>query len=135
VLVYASGLGVALAMRHPVLVRVAPDRASQAALFTADAEGRIVNRYRMTLANRTNERAEVVFEAQGLRGAWFSRGRPPIALAPGEELRGDFDIAVPPGALRPGPRSLSACAASGWGATRPHPRGSPHQSNGVIVPL
>jgi polyferredoxin len=101
VLVYASGLGVALAMRHTVLVKIAPDRASQAVMFTTDAEGRIVNRYRMILANRGTEEARVVLEIQGLPGATLENVRTTVVLAPGQELSQGFEIAAPARGLQP----------------------------------
>ncbi|MEW5983241.1 MAG: 4Fe-4S dicluster domain-containing protein [Acidobacteriota bacterium] len=102
VLLYAIGLGVALALRHPVMVRVAPERSATTELYTTDAEGRIVNRFRMSLANRSGKPAEVVFEAEGLRGARLSRGQRPITLMPGETLQGTFDLSVPPADLAGG---------------------------------
>lgn len=91
-LFYASGLTYALATRRPVLVRVSPDRAT---LYRTGADGRIYNRFRYSLANRSSKPASVAFAARDLAGAQLFV--PPVAVAPGESAAGEFEISVPPG--------------------------------------
>jgi cytochrome c oxidase accessory protein FixG len=90
-LFYASGLAIALSMRHPVLVRVSPDRSS---LYTV-AGGRVRNRFRYDVANRGREAVTLTFAAPDLAEAEISIA--PIRVIPGESARGEFEIAVPAG--------------------------------------
>ena len=48
-LVYATGLTVAISLRQPVLLRIMPDRIT---LYSVDADGQIHNRFRMQASNR-----------------------------------------------------------------------------------
>jgi cytochrome c oxidase accessory protein FixG len=88
-LFYASGLAVALSMRHPVLVRVSPDRST---LYTV-AGGRVRNRFRYDVANRGRAPVTLTFTAPDLPGAELSLL--PVAVRPGESARGEFEIAIP----------------------------------------
>jgi len=91
-LFYASGLAVAMSMRQPVLVKIAPDRSK---LYWVE-EGAIRNHFRMTLANRTPTNAFVTLSIDGLNGARLVVPENPIRLAGGQEWRGEFAIAAPP---------------------------------------
>ena len=62
-LFYASGLAVALSMRHPVMVRISPERAT---LYATTASGGVANRFRLNVANRSADRALVTLRAEGL---------------------------------------------------------------------
>ncbi|MBK9168020.1 MAG: 4Fe-4S binding protein [Bryobacterales bacterium] len=92
-LFYLVGLGVALSMRRPVLVRVAPDRT---VLYTVEEDGRVVNRIRMTLANRSAEPVTVTLWVENLPGAEIAFQPNPAPLAPGQEISETFDLRVPP---------------------------------------
>ncbi len=96
-LFYASGLAVAMAMRQPVLVNIAPDRSR---LYWIEG-GEVRNHFRATLANRTTDNAFVTVSIDGLNGARLVALDNPIRLAGGEEWRGEFAIAAPPN-LPPG---------------------------------
>jgi cytochrome c oxidase accessory protein FixG len=91
-LAYGAGLAYALASRHPLLVRVSPDRAT---LYRIGAGGRVYNRFRYTLANRGSRPAAVAFAVSGLPGAQVTAL--PISLRPGESAAGQFEISIPPG--------------------------------------
>lgn len=92
-LFYATGLFVALKTRRPVLVQVAPERAT---LYRAGADGRIYNQFRFRVANRGRDTARVNFTAHGLPGAEVLQA--PVVAAPGAAVEGRFEIAAPPGA-------------------------------------
>jgi cytochrome c oxidase accessory protein FixG len=97
-LFYASGLVVALSMRHNVLVRVAPVRAT---LFRQGEDGRIYNQFRMTIANRQNLEAEVRLTLENLAGAEVLLEQP-LKLQPGETIEKKFEIVAPAGSLPAG---------------------------------
>jgi polyferredoxin len=98
-LVYASALFVALAMRHAVLVRVAPVRTT---MYRVGDDGKVYNQFRMTIANRSSRAAQVTLTAEDLPGAVITLAENPIALAPGETLEQQFEIAVSPADTAPG---------------------------------
>jgi cytochrome c oxidase accessory protein FixG len=89
---YATGLYAALSMRHAVLVRVSPDRST---LYRAGADGRIYNKFRYTLANRSRKPAAVIFSIDHLPGATMAMD--PVALKPGQSVEGEFEISMPAG--------------------------------------
>jgi polyferredoxin len=91
---YASGLFAALSLRRPVLVRIAPDRAT---LYRTGADGRIYNKFRYTLANRSQKPAAVVFSVDHLPGAVLDLPSNPVALQPGQSLSANFEISAPAG--------------------------------------
>lgn len=92
-LFYASGLGVALSLRKPVLVQIAPDRS---VLFQRLADGRIANRIRIKLANRSSQAVVVRLWVDGLPGAELDLPANPVALAPGEVFDRTVDLKVAP---------------------------------------
>jgi cytochrome c oxidase accessory protein FixG len=89
---YACGLFTALSMRHAVLVRVAPMRAT---LYRIGTDGRIYNRFRYTIANRSRKPSEVVISIHQLPGAVLSIESNPVRLTPGESKQGEFEISTP----------------------------------------
>lgn len=91
-LFYCTGLSLALATRKPVLVQIAPDRS---VLYTRLPDGRIVNRMRIKLANRTSHRATVGIWTEGLPQAEVVLPRNPVDLKPGESLEQTFDLRAP----------------------------------------
>jgi polyferredoxin len=94
---YASGLTVALAVRRPVLVQVAPERSK---LYRVGADGRIYNQFRYTIANRGSQPAAVEFSVRDLPGASLSAAPNPVPVKPGASLQGMFEISEPAGQLR-----------------------------------
>ncbi len=92
-LFYFAGLSVALAARHAVSIRVSPDRS---VLFSQSSDGRVVNKLRLNLANRSREAATVSFAIEGLPGAMLAVEGQAIHLNPGQELQRLVDLSVPP---------------------------------------
>jgi polyferredoxin len=72
-LCYASGLGVALTLRRPVLVHVVPERAK---LYRVGDDGRVYNQFRYTIANRGSKPATINFSVHDLPGACLWRPTP-----------------------------------------------------------
>jgi hypothetical protein len=93
-LLYASGLFVALGMRRAVLVQVSPVRAE---LYRIGADGRIYNQFRYRIANRGGKPGAVVFSIQQLPGASLAMAPNPVRVQPGESATGDFEISRPAG--------------------------------------
>lgn len=91
-LFYASGLFAALSMRHAVLVRISPDRAT---LYRTGSDGRIYNKFRYTLANRSRKSAAVIFAIDHLTGGAMAMD--PVTLKPGQSVEGEFEISMPAG--------------------------------------
>jgi polyferredoxin len=89
---YASGLAVALSLRRPVLVHVAPERAK---LYRVGDDGRIYNQFRYTIANRGSKPATVAFSLRDLPGASLTLAPNPVAVKPGDSLQGMFEISEP----------------------------------------
>jgi len=87
---YAAGLTAALAMRHPVLVRISPERAT---LYRVGEDGRIYNRFRYSISNRSRKNTAVVFAMRELPGASMILPANPVAARPGETVQGWFEIA------------------------------------------
>jgi len=84
-LFYASGLAVALSMRHAVLVEV----------NRVNTSGEISNRFHYSIANRSRKATAVVFSMQQLAGGRLVLGSNPVAVAAGGSAQGDFEIAAP----------------------------------------
>jgi len=93
-LLYASGLFVALGMRRAVLVQVSPVRAT---LYRIGPDGRVYNQFRYLIANRGDKPGAVVFAIQDLPGASLALSPNPVRVQPGESRTGDFEISRPPG--------------------------------------
>jgi polyferredoxin len=89
-LAYASGLCVALSMRHPVMVRISPERGAN--LYRIGAEGRVYNQFRYRIGNRSRRGEAVAFRIQGLPDAALAMASNPVALKPGESTQGEFEI-------------------------------------------
>jgi polyferredoxin len=94
---YASGLVIAMGMRHSVLVQVAPVRAT---LYKLEADGRVSNRFRYSLSNRSPRPAAVIFSIQHLPGATLALSPNPIPVQPGATMQGEFEIWRPGGSVR-----------------------------------
>ena len=93
-LLYASGLFVALGMRRAVLVQVSPVRAQ---LYRIGPDGRIYNQFRYRIANRGGKPGAVVFSIQQLPGASLAMAPNPVRVKPGESALGYFEISRPAG--------------------------------------
>jgi cytochrome c oxidase accessory protein FixG len=91
-LFYISGLAVALSMRRPVMVKIAPDRTD---LYKVLDDGRVMNKIRMTLANRSSQPASVRLSVENLPGAEIALEANPLPLAAGETVQRTFELRVP----------------------------------------
>ncbi|MBL8228873.1 MAG: 4Fe-4S binding protein [Bryobacterales bacterium] len=86
---YASGLTVALSMRHSVQVRISPDRAM---LFTKQPGGEIRNKFRLNVDNRGSQDAHVKITIQGLPDARVLGQANPLPVKAGESLQLNFEV-------------------------------------------
>ena len=100
VLCYGGGLYAALAMRHTVLVRIPPDRAT---MYRLGNDGTIYNRFRLVAANRGRTPATLILTIEGLPAARLVSIEGAVILNPGDSLQREFEIAVPASAgIAPG---------------------------------
>ena len=97
-LFYASGLFVVLSMRNNVMVKIAPIRTE---LYRIGDQGRIYNKFRMTVANRQGKDAELTLTLENLPGAQIELEQP-LKLKPAEERQLQFEISVLPQSLPQG---------------------------------
>jgi hypothetical protein len=97
ILCYGTGLSIALSMRKPVFVQIEADRS---VLFTKDASGATINKFRVIVGNRTSRKASVKLELQGLDQAHIV-GPATIEVDPGQTSEQLTGIAVPAGILTP----------------------------------
>jgi polyferredoxin len=98
-LIYATGLSVAISLRQPVLLRIMPDRAS---LYTVGHDGKIHNRFRMLASNRGRVPAKVMLSAADLKDAEIHGIDSAMVLEPGATSQREFDVVIPPASLQPG---------------------------------
>lgn len=98
-LVYATGLSIAISVRQPVLLRIMPDRIS---LYSVDADGNVHNRFRMLASNRGHIQASVSLSVADLKGATIEEIEDRQVLEPGQTIQQEFDVVVPPSSLHPG---------------------------------
>jgi cytochrome c oxidase accessory protein FixG len=91
---YASALGFALKTRKAVLMRITPDRTT---LFQVLPDGRVANRVRLNLANRSHKSVDVKVWVEGLPGARIGLASNPLPLAAGQTAEETFDLSVPKG--------------------------------------
>jgi len=98
-LVYATGLSIAISVRQPVLLRIMPDRIT---LYSVAPDGQVHNRFRMLASNRGHIQATVSLSVADLKGASIEEIEDRKVLQPGETLQQHFDVVVPSSSLRPG---------------------------------
>ena len=91
-LFYLSGLAVALSMRRPVLVYIAADRST---MYEIQADGRVANRIRIKLANRSSQPVQVRLWVEGIPNADLALVPNPVPLAPGQLVENTVDLRVP----------------------------------------
>jgi len=91
-LVYATGLSIAISLRKPVLIRIFPNRSE---LYTRAADGQIHNHFRLLASNRGHAQATVALSVSGLPSATITGLDKDVVLAPGESIERQFDIASP----------------------------------------
>lgn len=98
-LVYATGLSIAIGVRQPVLLRIMPDRIT---LYSVSADGKVHNRFRMLASNRGHVQANVSLAVQDLNGASVEGIADRKVLEPGQSIQEQFDVVVPAASLHPG---------------------------------
>ena len=86
---YGAGLFTALAMREPMQIVLTPDRSR---LYWQAEDGRIVNRYRARLANRSGQDVTVLFGVEGLPGAELDIGEEGVAVGAGEAIERRLEL-------------------------------------------
>ncbi len=92
ILFYAAGLFTALSLRRAVLVQIAPIRAT---LYRQDQDGTVYNRFRLKIANRSNQQQTVVLGIEDLPGAKFASFENAVVVSGGQALEREFEIAAP----------------------------------------
>lgn len=98
-LVYATGLSIAIGLRKPVLVQIMPNRIT---LYDIAPDGQIHNRFRMLASNRSHAVAILNLSVSGLPSGSIVGIDAGVALQPGQSLQREFDIASPVSAVSPG---------------------------------
>ncbi len=96
---YGIGLFVALSMREPLQVVLTPDRSR---LYWESEDAKIVNRYRVRLANRSPEDAVVRLSVAGLSGAEIDVEEAGVPVPAGESVERNIAVAVRPAENNPG---------------------------------
>ena len=99
VVLYASALYVAISMRKPVLVRIAPDRTN---LYTTDSQNLVHNKFRLQVSNRGNSDATFNLAIDGLTDARIAGLELPLLLKPGVTEQTEFEILADPSKVTPG---------------------------------
>jgi len=98
-LVYATGLSIAISVRQPVLLRIMPDRIS---LYSVGKDGKIHNHFRMVASNRGHVQASISLSLADLKDGTFDGIDDGKILEPGESVQQQFDVVVPVSSLHPG---------------------------------
>jgi polyferredoxin len=98
-LIYATGLALAIHMRQPVLVRIMPDRIT---LYTMGTDGLIHNRFRLLASNRGHAEARVTLSVADLPAVRILGVQDGITMNPGETQQFEFDLTAPSAAVSPG---------------------------------
>jgi len=102
-LIYASGLSIAISLRQPLLVRIMPNRIT---LYTKGADGLIHNRFRLVAVNRGKTAAKLTLSLADLDAAHIVGMDDGVTLKPGESLQREFEIAAAAAAVGPGVNHL-----------------------------
>jgi cytochrome c oxidase accessory protein FixG len=106
-LIYATGLSIAINLRQAVMVRVMPDRIT---LYTRGDDGLIHNRFRILASNRGKTDTKVTFSLAGLPAGRILGMDDGVALKPGETLQREFDIAADATQISPGINHMTIVA-------------------------
>lgn len=106
-LVYATGLSIAISMRQPVLLRIMPDRIT---LYSVDTDGKVHNRFRMLASNRSRVPANISLSVADLKDARIEEIEDRKVLEAGQTIQQQFDVVVPPSSLHPGINKIKILA-------------------------
>lgn len=107
-LVYATGLSIAISMRQPVLVQIMPNRIT---LYNIGADGLIHNHFRLVAVNRGHVEARLTMSIADLPSAHIAGMEDGVTLKPGESVKREFDVAAAPAGLVPGVNRMSIVTA------------------------
>jgi len=113
-LVYATGLSIAIGLRQPVLLRIMPDRIT---LYSVAADGKVHNRFRMVASNRGRVRARVSLSVADLKEGSIAGIAGQTVLEPGQSIQEQFDVVVPLSSLHPGVNRMRILADVAPGKT------------------
>ncbi len=89
ILAYACALSVAISMRRSMMVQFDPVRTE---LYKIDEQGRIHNRFRVNLANRSRRGISVKLTTNGLPGATLTLAPNPVAIKADTVSELQFDV-------------------------------------------
>ena len=89
ILFYATGLFLALSLRHSVLVQIAPVRTT---LYRLGDDGQIYNKFRMTIANRGPRAATLRLSVKGIDKAQLMLANNTLTLQAGEIRRANLKL-------------------------------------------
>ena len=92
-LLYASGLYVAVSLRQPVLVKLSADRST---LYKLEADGRVSNHFRLDVSNRGHDPATVTIVIDGLPTATMEGVGDFASIGTGATVHREFDVKVDP---------------------------------------
>lgn len=113
-LFYFTGLMIALSMRHPMQIRVQPDRAT---LYTTNAQGETTNKFRFNIDNRGSVDATVAIVLESSQKALhLTTDR--VALKAGGSVEQTIEVATAPDALAPGVYPITLHTTSEPGGTK-----------------
>jgi len=112
---YLTAVSLALALHRSVMIRITPDRTT---LFSVLPDGRVVNRVRLDLANRSAKDVAIQVWTEGLPGAQVGLASNPLRLAPGESVERTMDLAAP---AWPGAQELNPIKVLVQSSDRPAP--------------
>lgn len=97
ILFYGTGLFIALSMRKPVLIKVAPIRTT---LYREDNNGLVYNRFRLVVANRGKQDTSINISLENLADGKVILS--PLKIHSGDSLQQEFEIVANKNSLTPG---------------------------------
>lgn len=98
-IIYATGLSVAISLRQPVLLSIMPNRIT---LYSVGSDGSVHNHFRMLASNRGHIQATVSLSVADLKGGRIEGITERKVLEPGQSVQEQFDVVVPSSSLRSG---------------------------------
>jgi cytochrome c oxidase accessory protein FixG len=113
-LFYFTGLMVALSMRHPLQVRVQPDRTS---LYTSNEQGESTNKFRFNVDNRGSVDATLAIQLESTEKA-LHLTTSQLSVKAGGSVQELIEVAIPPDALQPGVYPITLHTVSEPGAIK-----------------
>jgi hypothetical protein len=106
-MIYATGLSIAINLRQAVMVRIMPDRIT---LYTKTPDGLIHNRFRLLASNRGKTDAKVNFTLVDMPAGRIVGIDDGVTMKPGESLQREFDIVADSSQIGPGVNHMKILA-------------------------